>query len=319
MNGNNDDNARKISQEFRDSLKNGVLSELTDIVKKDESLIMCFREEYINVYYKGHSLFKIEKNRKGYKFSFNTGHERYTKTETRKKRLAILGEKAPGINSGKEVTTFYIPVKDKKVDLRSIIGIYKQFIDDFMDVTLKKDFFKEEAGKEQSKKGKNRLTEKQHQQRLFSEYTFGNTEYIFYDMELSIPDYSMGGSPDCLALKVENGVPKAIVLVEVKSTQNACIGNNGIKKHYDDFDKMKEIKKDWLIKATFNILEQYRYLGFTDIDTNVEFLSELPMEILFAFTSKNAREWTENSRQKNDNYKMFCKLTAGQKLFVTYD
>ena len=55
---------RKISEDFLSSLKSGELSKLTELVKTRDDLIMCFRDGYINVYYKSHSVFKITEQQK---------------------------------------------------------------------------------------------------------------------------------------------------------------------------------------------------------------------------------------------------------------
>lgn len=114
-------------------------------------------------------------------------------------------------------------------------GIYTSLIDDFFDEKLTWDYFKEKRNESQSKGDKKALTEKCHQQMLFSKY-FGNDEnYLFVDMEYAIPRKDKlqkhFGSPDCIALKMDNGMPAAIMLVEVKSTKAACTGKSGIDMH----------------------------------------------------------------------------------------
>ena len=51
-----------LDGQFMKDLKDGVLSEITTLVKKREDLIMSFRDGRVNVYYKGHSLFEISKS-----------------------------------------------------------------------------------------------------------------------------------------------------------------------------------------------------------------------------------------------------------------
>jgi hypothetical protein len=50
---------RKLSKTFLSCLKSGFLSEITEYVKRDHDLNLEIRESYINVYYKGNSLLKL--------------------------------------------------------------------------------------------------------------------------------------------------------------------------------------------------------------------------------------------------------------------
>lgn len=61
---------RALSKQFLDDLKSGLLSRLTEAVKHDDNLCIEIRNNYINVYYRGGSLFRIE-SKKGYSISFD--------------------------------------------------------------------------------------------------------------------------------------------------------------------------------------------------------------------------------------------------------
>ena len=61
---------RSISDEFQSELHSGTLKWVTDAVKdRTNNLILCFRDGYVNVYYKSHSLFKITQHQRGYRLS----------------------------------------------------------------------------------------------------------------------------------------------------------------------------------------------------------------------------------------------------------
>ena len=54
---------RALEQTFFDQFKTGgSYAEITNIVKKDNSLIMCFRGDNVCVYYKGLRILKINEN-----------------------------------------------------------------------------------------------------------------------------------------------------------------------------------------------------------------------------------------------------------------
>ena len=74
---------RSISKEFIEDLKTGVLSDLTSLVKNSNDLVFCFRENYINVYYKCRSMFKITEmpKYKCYKVDLDIMYLRYIKPE----------------------------------------------------------------------------------------------------------------------------------------------------------------------------------------------------------------------------------------------
>mgnify|MGYP004707681921 CR=1 FL=1 len=62
---------RKLNNQFLEDLKNGSLSRLTKLVKHDETLCLEIRRNYINIYYRGGSLLRIEANQSGYKAVFD--------------------------------------------------------------------------------------------------------------------------------------------------------------------------------------------------------------------------------------------------------
>lgn len=61
----------RLNDEFLRALKNGVLSALTDAVRSDTGLCLELRGAYINIYYRGGSLMKVEQSTKGYDICFN--------------------------------------------------------------------------------------------------------------------------------------------------------------------------------------------------------------------------------------------------------
>ena len=67
---------RGLSEGFLYDLKEGRLAELTKMVKADTSLCLEIRDNYINVYYRGGNLMKVEKGRTrdDYRFSFDQNY-----------------------------------------------------------------------------------------------------------------------------------------------------------------------------------------------------------------------------------------------------
>ena len=302
---------RSISDEFQSELHSGILKWVTDAVKeRNNDLILCFRDCYVNVYYKSHSLFKITQNRQGYRLSFNLRHARYTEPmEAAKSRIkAIL----PEIRfSASDEVWFYADMIPKNAQMQ-IVAAYKSYIDDFFDPAKLTDYIRPSRKRD--------LLEKVRQQELFSAHfdPVGiGEELAFYDMELSIPgessDIAKKGSPDCLAVKLQDGVVTEIVLVEVKSAAAACMGSHGIKKHCEDFSAILQNPDDrkFLYASMVCALNHYQSLGLLSDVKDVCSLEKCKFSIRYYFTDEAIR-WTENTRQRNENYECFLKLQPEQ-------
>ena len=312
---------RKISDRFLKDLDTGILSAVTNAVKASNGkLILCFRENYINVYRKSHSLFKIEEQRvHKYKVTFNLGHARYMKTKDQIR--AELQAIWPGIrvSDGKSNNAYFYISPAHTPPVAHIVDAYSVYIDHFFAAAaLYKsaplyDYFKGEQAT--PPKG---LLEKKRQHEIYVDYNTISTgkplgELVFYDMELSLPrelfddlpdDDVIKGSPDCLAAKVENGTITGIVLVEVKSNESACEGQHGIEKHSRDFRDIlcsDKLKRELYQMMKF-VLEVNDQLG---INLNkakcVCDFNSCQFEILYLFTD-NAIDWTNDIRKKNKNY-----------------
>lgn len=62
---------RGLSSQFITDLKNSKLNGFLTRVKEDDTLCLEIRDNYINVYYRGGSIFKIETNKSEYKVTFD--------------------------------------------------------------------------------------------------------------------------------------------------------------------------------------------------------------------------------------------------------
>ena len=327
---------RTISPIFVNDIENGVLKDLLDIIKKDEELIICFRKNYVNIYYKSHSIFKIEEQKRQYKFTFNLGHARYIDCFERiKDVLSFMNIEAKKILSkdkkGKErysySAVFAIKKSEKSSeDFKSIVHLFKDYIDDFFKGGTRDDLF------EGVSRNTNTLREKRHQQVLYSKYSNSSGELLFYDMELSLPKPEEGtaddkiikreigahitGAPDCLAVKLENGVVSKIVLVEVKSTREACAGEHGIKKHDEDFNKIIDCSyyRKFIAESMKETLKLYIDNG---ICGNIEIPETIggekdDFEILYFFTHDDVKSWIDNSGyDKEGNKEKYEELFSG--------
>ena len=285
---------RSISDEFQSELHSGTLKWVTDAVKdRTNDLILCFSDGYMNVYYKSHSLFKITQHQRGYRLSFNLRHARYT--EPMEVAKSKLKEILPEIRfSASDEAWFYADMIPKNAQTQ-IIDSYKSYIDDFFDPAKLTDYIRPSRKRD--------LLEKVRQQELFSAHfdPVGiGEELAFYDMELSIPgessDIAKKGSPDCLAVKLRDGVAEEIVLVEVKSAAAACTGSHGIKKHCKDFSAILQNPDDreYLYTSMVSALNHYRSLGLLSAVKDVCSPESCKFSIRYYFTDEAIR-WTKKA------------------------
>ena len=269
---------RQLNENFLKALMDGNLKYLISKIKEDPALVLCLRgglkPEYINIYYRGHSLFNIRQSKNDpnskYTITFNFNHARYTNNwADHLETLGALGYKLHEKNNKNNVFFPFLKCEDetqtKKIKnpcrneikfttdkpinenfwTNSILTI-KKIIDDFYDPNLKIDYFTKENSADfpnpadYTKTKKDPFIEKQDQQRImFSNYLF-KTEYFVFDMEYdearSSNDENKSGRFDFLAIrKLGESNKYHLVFIELKSTKGACSGPSGLQKHKDDF------------------------------------------------------------------------------------
>ena len=68
---------RVLSEAFVDDLRFGLLRPFLDRVKKDNTLLLCIRNGYINIYYRGGNILKIEEKTNGsYEVFFDADYDK---------------------------------------------------------------------------------------------------------------------------------------------------------------------------------------------------------------------------------------------------
>jgi len=67
---------RQLSEKFIDDLKSntGILKPLMQFILNDDSLEFMIRDNYVNIYYRGGNLLKIEPSNDTYKFTFDINY-----------------------------------------------------------------------------------------------------------------------------------------------------------------------------------------------------------------------------------------------------
>lgn len=304
--------SRVISKEFLKDLKEGNLKELTNLVGKDKSLLMCFRGKYITIYYKGHSMFKIdkyirnkEKNQYGHKISFDFRHARFTREWEKKwAKLEYIGYE----RIGNEIVSYTSKIQNNDF-WHEAIGILKIYMDDYFDLQKKINYFKEGA-----LENKKFHLERQRQQQIMSSNQDLENGYFIYDMEFSQAnenkDVPKSGRFDMMAIKM-NGENINIMFIELKSTLSACNDSEtGVKQHY--YGIKKYMSKEELIdirkKEAEAIYKMYYELGLTSSKIKNINLEKSNTEVIIVLTDGAINYECDKSisilKLQNDNWRL---------------
>lgn len=301
-----ENSVRVINSDFQKALKEKSLKHVTQLIKDNDDLIMCFRGKYINIYYKGHSLFRIEqmldKEEIYYKAEFDFNHARYTKEwaevlEELKSLGYSLNHKNQEIGNRNRVFAIINP-ENMDFDFWNKSQIlFRKLMDDYFSLDEDKlyDYFK--MCKSKSKKN---LIEKQRQQKIAIANTNCDNGYFIYDIEYTQPRNSKNeknsGRFDMLALKFENKIPVELVFIELKSDKKTCKGKSGIGKHYEDLKKYTDNPNYIRIRKEEAISIVNLYSSLNIISANkIEEATNLNIKILFIFTDTARMYFKENN------------------------
>lgn len=222
----------------------------------------------------------------------------------------------------------YITCRKGNFDKKFVNDSYKiimSLVENFFK-PQEKDYFREavknstnleyQAVSEITGTGKGVLVEKRWQQRLLFHFNNVQDGYCAYDLEFSqkypdsdfvkryakktgeiylsvkaqnIKDKLGTNEPDMLAIRYEDGKPKALVFIEVKSTESACEGDSGVEEHMKG---MYNYSKESIFmlnrrKDAYESLCQYKEFGLLDIDKVESIPNDLPIEMVMLFTNAN--------------------------------
>ena len=270
---------RSISKDFVEDFKSGnTLSKILEYVKNpDNELILCFRGNSGNIatiYKKNHVFCSIQKLQKGvsqFKMSFNFNHARYSQNwESVLKELVTIGWETKHTFKDVYETNIDIGVITKHFNtlddstLEKSFAIINNLIEDYFDQYKNFDYY---TGRTLKHKGIN--LEKQRQQELFETYNkpANGNGYFIYDLEFVEQGNRKGNQPDFWAVKYVDGIPKHLVLGEVKSRASALEGNSGLAAHlqsmidYAKSDAIANRKKEAL-----DILKGYATLNLYGLE-----------------------------------------------------
>lgn len=249
---------RGLSRTFISTLKSGHLQSVLNLVKDDFTLCLEIRENYINIYYRGGNILKIEQKGDSFNASFD---RRYLVEDSSR-----VPEKLPTLLAASD------DVK-KRIDAMP-------FLKHEMDLWF----------------GKHPKNEREFQQLMLRENNFANsaksTDYFICDIEYANPNTK--GRFDLIAVHWpssaagrKNNENLGLAFIEMKYLDNALTGKAGLKehiKHMNDFLKnssnLTGIKKE--TKMVFN---QKQNLGLINNQKKIKSFSDDKPEYILALVN----------------------------------
>lgn len=217
---------RGLTDHFINQLKSGLLFPILGLVRLDSTLCIEIRENYINIYYRGGNILRIEEK----SGSFNAWFDRN-----------YLDEKKTRVSN--DLPTLLVSSDDVDKWIDAI-----PFLKHEMDVWF----------------GKHPKNERECQQLMLCENNIGNsaksTDYFICDIEYA----NLNGRFDLIAVhwpssgaERKNNIGLGLAFIEMKYLDNALTGNAGLKKHIKDInsflgerDNLSKIKDE--MKKVFN-------------------------------------------------------------------
>lgn len=272
---------RGLSDTFMNDLE-GYLKPILDLVKRDHTLSIQIRKDYINIYFRGGSIMKLERKGQSYSASFNSN---YFKAEDKERKSKIT--------------------KDLPMQIKSIEGanswvenipLLKQIMDEHFSTHLK--------------------TEREFQQLVARENNnsiiSNDTDYFITDIEYTHPD-SRESRFDLVGINWKSTSQNRksedncrIVLIEMKFGDGALGGNSGIREHLIDIEAFCGDKKklDILKEETISSFIQLRKLGLIQFGKNgnktqIKQLSNEKPEFILLFANHKPSKSKLESELKN--------------------
>lgn len=247
---------RGLSDNFLKALKKGMLSPVLNLVKADTTLCLEIRENYINIYYRGGNILRIEECDDAYKAGFD------------RKYLDELSTRVP-----QSLPESLISSTD--VDSWTLV---MPFLKHEMDLWF----------------GRNPKNEREFQQLIVRENNLGrcakSTDYFICDIEYA----NNNGRFDLLAVRWpssgserKNNENLGLAFIEMKYCDSALTGKAGLKKHLKDMDSFLSDKRrlDDLKSEMRSVFNQMRGLGLINNQKDISQFNNDKPEYIFVLAN----------------------------------
>ena len=289
----------EFSKRFEESLEpNGSLARLMDYVRNDVKLDVQFRGNYINIYYRGGNILKVNPRSFDFdKFYFYLGAEK-DKRWTRKTNIEKAAKGAyDGSLTEEEANNIIKKLVDKRGELLS--NLSKDFESYFTEAkkTMDKWFTHMKT------QGLFEHAEKEIQHRIsLSNRDFNHSDILILDVEYAISQkstYSKKGTnprPDLIGID-KNG---QIHVLELKYKTQSTEGTAGIKKHLEDFEKTIKIDDKGNFRTEMEVLLNQKKKFQLIKEDNVHIAKEKApvFDLIFYGLGSDDREKVENKYQR---------------------
>jgi len=281
---------RTISDEFMGDLQGGLLRPVAEQVRHDDTLMLALRGTYINVYYRGGNILKLDRNGSGkYRTDFNKRH--------------FLGAECPDlptqlVASPEDVSAWLTQFPRLKAPMDRHRSAHKHAEREFQQLVAWEN---------------NRSS------------ISNETEYFITDIEFAInvelPDEKRRVRIDMLGVRWpshERQTQWALVpvLIEMKYGNQAMAGSSGLRKHLSDIARILETekKKEVICETIEGQFRQLRELQLIDYNQSSRFesprLSAAKPQVIFLLANCNPRSSTLKSllselRELEDDHSHF--------------
>ena len=255
--------ARRLSTQFMDDLKTGKLASILELVRMDASLCLCIREDYINIYYRGCNLAKIEEVKK----SGKSQYELFFDAQYAKHSFSLMNSTQPTgsriVASPADALAWVTEVPAQKQHIDLYLGDHPKVEREVQQLVLRENNGHRGNGKWDS--------------------VSKATDYFICDIEYTNSRFKKRGRFDMIAVcwpsssgerRRTRGLRLAII--EVKYGDGALKGNAGIMKHITDLNHFLQQNgaldalKDEM-RIVFNQLQELRLVAsskpITSFDT----------------------------------------------------
>ena len=255
---------RKLSAKFMGDLvdSDGVLHPILTRVKKDHTLMLAIRENFINIYYRGGNILKIMEHSKGsYQASFD---DRYNKSGL------LIPDSPSEINNQNDSRSWIDSFPSRKNIMDEYFSTYGKAEREFQQLIAREN----------------------------NNSTISNeSEYFVSDIEVAEP-YARFDimAIRWLAAQRKNGSNCKAALIEMKYGDSALTGSAGLLKHLKDMEKLITNKDGYsklleTMESQFTQLDELGLLKFNKGTSNAKVKlnpDEIP-EVIFVIANHNPR------------------------------
>lgn len=255
---------RKLSAKFMGDLvdSDGVLHPILTRVKKDHTLMLAIRENFINIYYRGGNILKIMEHNKGsYQASFD---DRYNKSGL------LIPDSPSEINNQNDSRSWIDSFPSRKNIMDEYFSTYGKAEREFQQLIAREN----------------------------NNSTISNeSEYFVSDIEVTEP-YARFDimAIRWLAAQRKNGSNCKAALIEMKYGDSALTGSAGLLKHLKDMEKLISNKDRYsklleTMESQFNQLDELGLLKFNKGTSNakVKLNPDETPEVIFVLANHNPR------------------------------